>query len=176
MLKEKTPPDSAREEPQVDARWAASQRRIRALSVSVAVLLAVMAGFVWYAYPILQDREASAARVSGIQDDLRGQIEKAGRQTFILLAAAGKQTSDAVGAMMGRVENEIDRRVGGLKSKVASLESSRDSDQTRIAGLQQELNQVRGDVARQGEELREIRRKIDGKGADISRDLTGDGR
>lgn len=165
------------------------------LSAALIVLLAAVAGTVWYAYPIMNRYGASLTRLFGMepvisalsdqmkkvdssftdltarQEDLRQQVDKLGRDTHARLEAARKQTGDATSVMMDRIGAEIGGQVTALATRVSNLESSRDSEQTRIAGLQQDLNQVRTEMARQSEQLVATRRQIDGNSAATEQQL-----
>jgi septal ring factor EnvC (AmiA/AmiB activator) len=195
MLTDHTNPDSIREEHEAERRRESSRRHHHMLSAAVIILAAVIAGLVWYAYPVLKNHDSSLAKLTGIEpmvstlngemksaeskltdlstsrEDLRQQMDKLGRDMRRRLESAGKQTSDATAAMLNRVESEIDLQVNGLRTRVANLESSRDNEQQRIASLQQELGQVRGEVARQSEELAATRRQMDGNSAATDQQL-----
>ena len=195
MLTEHTSTDAVREEHEAERRRESSERHHHWLSAAMILLVAGIAGLVWYAYPILKNHDSSLAKLTGIEpvvsslngemksaeskladlsaghDDLRQQMDKLGRDMRARLESARKQTSDATAAMLNRVETEIDQQVSGLRTRVANLESSRDSEQQRIAGLQQELSQVRGEVARQSEELAATRRQMDGNSASTGQQI-----
>lgn len=197
MLTDHSNPDSIRENREVERRRKSFEGRHRFFSAAVIVLAAVIAGLAWYAYPILKNHDSSLAKLTGIEpmvsiligemksaksdlsdlsarhEDLRQQMDKLGRDMRTRLESARRQTSDATTAMLRHVESEIDLQVSGLRTRVGSLESSRDNEQLRVASLQQELNQVRGDLARQSEELAATRRQMDGNSATTDQRLAG---
>lgn len=195
MLKDETPSNTILEQLEAEQRWAASQRRHRVLTAAVIVLSAVIAGAAWYAYPLLRSQGVLTAKFSGMEplvntmgeelknadskladlsrnhDDLKSEMDKLGREMRARLDSAKKQTSDATAAMMSRVESEIESQTNALRTRLANLESSRASDQERIAGLQRELDRVRADVSRQSEELAAARSEMNGAKASTEQQL-----
>jgi chaperonin cofactor prefoldin len=195
MLTDRTNPDSIREEHEKERLREPSQRHHHVLSAAVIVLAAVIAGLAWYAYPILKNHDSSLARLTGIEpvigtlngqmksaeskladlssshDALGQQVGELGREMRARVESATRQASDASTVMLHSVENQIEVQVSGLRTRVANLESSQEKEQERIASLQQELSQVRGDVARQSEELATTRRQIDGNSAAMDQQL-----
>jgi predicted nucleic acid-binding Zn-ribbon protein len=196
MLTSHTNPDSVREEHEARRNWESSQRRHGLLTAAVIVLTAGITSLAWYACPILKNHDSSLAKLAGIEPvvgalngemksaesklsdlstshaDLRQQMDKLGRDMRAHLESARKQTSDATGAMLRRVESEIDLQVSGLRTRVASLESSRESDQLLIAGLQRELTQVQGQLSRQSEDLAATRRQMEGNSATTDQQIS----
>lgn len=195
MLTDRTNPESIREEHETERLRESSRRHHYVLSAAVIVLAALIAGLAWYAYPILKNHDSSLARLTGIEpmvgtlngqiknvesklaelpsshEDMRQQIDRLRSDMRTRVESARRQASDASAAMLQRVESEIGVQVNGLRTRLANLESSRDNDQMRIASLQQELSEVRGEVARQSEELAATRRQIDGKSAATDQQL-----
>ena len=184
IQKDEKAPSSMLEHLEQEERWASSRRWRRLTAAAVIALAAVMAVAAWYAYPVLRTQGLLNARFLGLQpvvdtmsthiknadarladlsknhDELKTQMDKLGREMRSRLEAAKKQTSDATAAIMSRVESEIDSRTNGLQARLANLESSRASDQERIAQMQQEMERVRADVAQQSEELAAARRDM----------------
>jgi predicted nucleic acid-binding Zn-ribbon protein len=183
------------EEREAERRWQSSQRRHRFLSAAVILLTAVIAGLTWYAYPLLTNQGASLARLSGIEplvnalgvelknsdskladlsknhEDLRQQMDKLGHELRARLVSAKQQTSDATAAMMRNIETELEAQTSKLRDQIASLESTRDTDRRRIGSVQQDLNQLRAEVARQAEELAATRRQMDGNRSSTDQQL-----
>jgi len=188
--------DSVREERAEERRWISAQRRYRLLRAAVIVLTAVIAGLVWYTYPLLKSQNSTLAKLPGIEslvgtlssdfrtadakltelftnnENLRQQVDKLGREVRSRLDSAKKQAGDATTAMAQRIEGETSAQVNGLRTRVDGLEASRANDQSRIASLQQELNQVRGELAHQSEELASTRRQMEGNSANTDQRLS----
>jgi predicted nucleic acid-binding Zn-ribbon protein len=193
--KDETSLSSIHEEREAERRWQSSQRRHRFLSAAVILLTAVIAGLTWYAYPLMTNQGASLARLSGIEplvnalgvelknsdskladlsknhEDLRQQMDKLGHELRARLVSAKQQTSDATAAMMRNIETELEAQTSKLRDQIASLESTRDTDRRRIGSVQQDLNQLRAEVARQAEELAATRRQMDGNRSSTDQQL-----
>jgi hypothetical protein len=169
-----------------DDRWESTRRRHGFFTVAMVLLAAGLAGLAWYAYPILQRHETSLARLAGIektvgsvqqdvrntdsrladwssrQEELRERVDKFTRETRARLESSGKQATAAATAMAHRIQAQVDEQLTGIRKEVANVKSAQESDQTRIASLQQELTQVRTEVGRQSEELAATRRQLNG--------------
>ena len=196
ILRDETPPNPILEQLDADQRWASAQRRHRLLTAAVIVLAAVIAGAAWYAYPMLKNQGVFTAKFSGIEplvnamgdelktanskladlsknrDDLQAEMDKLGTEMRSRFESARKQTTDATAAMMSRVENQIDSQTSELRTRLANLESSHASDQERMAGMQQEVDRMRADVARQSEELAAARREMDNSNTNMRQQFT----
>ncbi|HEV2202490.1 MAG TPA: hypothetical protein VGR73_21950 [Bryobacteraceae bacterium] len=179
-----TSPESGRELRDEDERWESTRRRHGFFAVAMVLLAAGIAGLAWYAYPILQRHDSSLARLPGIekvvgsvqqnlqntdariagwsteQQDLRQKVDKLVRETRARIESTGKQASEAAAAAVRRIEAEVDTKLAGIRTDVASLKAAQERDQTRIASLQQELNQVRAEVGSQSQELAATRGQL----------------
>jgi hypothetical protein len=194
-------PDSVREQIEMDERWEQVRHRHRFFGVVVILLALAIAGLAWFFYPMIQRHEATLAQFPGVQktvdgfgdqmkaadskldskladwstrqEQLRGRMDQATRDLRTRIEAARKQTSEASTALFERIQSEVANQVDGIKTRLASLETSRDSDRTQIAGLQQELGQVRSQLADQAKELATVRGQVDQNAAATDRQLAG---
>jgi hypothetical protein len=196
MLDENTNLDSVRDRHLAEERWQ-SARRWRFVSIALIVLLAAgVGGLAWYTHPILKQHASFIDRIPGIetamstvqqdfkgmdarvsawsnqQDELRQRVERISRDTRTRIDAASKQAGEAATAAASRIESEVRGEVDGLRTRVTNLESTDQRSETRIASLQQELNQMRGELARQSDELAATRRQVDGNGAAAEREFS----
>jgi len=190
MLNDSANSSSVHEQLDTERHWESSRRGHRFLGVTLVLVIAALAGLAWYGYPALQKHESAIAKLTGIQpamdaldnkikdtgsqlkslvgsqEDMRRQIDRMRGELRTRLETAGKQTSEATAGVVRRVEAELDARMNGLQERVASLESSRDTDRVQmaaqIASLKNELNQVRGEVTRQAEQIEAARRESEG--------------
>ncbi|HEY4365050.1 MAG TPA: hypothetical protein VGN17_29065 [Bryobacteraceae bacterium] len=98
-------------------------------------------------------RAETAAATARVTTELRARID-----------AAGKQAHDSAEQMMQEVRSEINEKMDGVTTRVATLESSRDGDQKQIADLEQELSQMRGQVGQQASDLADVHRQMQESG------------
>jgi hypothetical protein len=182
-------PDSVREQHLADTRWESTRRRHRFFATSIVILLLAVAGLAWITFPELQRHnlslaqlpvvqqsvlamgdqlrasDASVADWSARQEDLRGKVDKTTRDLRNRIEAARKQAGEATVAMFERVQSQLANQIDGVKTRLAKLESSSESDQARIASLQRELTQVRGEMAAQAgqfsQQLASVRSQVD---------------
>jgi hypothetical protein len=192
MLNEETDLDSVRER-----HFGERSKPGNLLSIVLFVLLAAaLGGLIWYEYPILERYKTSVARLPGIettigtvqndlknadsrvadwsgrQEELRKQVEKIGRETRARIDAASRQASDSAAETARRIQSGVEGQMTALRTRMTNLESSGERDQTRIASLQQELNQVRAEVAKQSDELAATRRDVESNGASTERQIS----
>jgi len=189
---------SIQEEYESELRWEQARRRHRLVTAALILLAAGLAGIAWYAYPVLQGRDALShapqsltsvekdvfslgeqakaadARISDWsrrQEDLRGQLNKTRGELAARIDAARKQASDASVALLDRVRSEVGTQLDNVKTQLARLERSRESDRQQIAELQQELMQVRSQVQQQGQQIASVSGKVDQNAASSQREL-----
>jgi hypothetical protein len=182
MNADRSDPDSIREEQ--------ARRKGHPFLTAALVLLAIgLAGFAWYAYPILgrhdallsqtqlqiptiqryvmsldDDAKAMDARIrdwSSRQEDLRSQLTKVRGDLMARVESAKKQASDSSIAMIERVRGEFGTQIDGVKTEMAREEASSAGDREQISRLQQELAQVRGQVNQQGQELASVQGRVE---------------
>ena len=156
-------PQSVQERHEDDDRWLRTRRRHRFLSGLCTILALMIAGAAWYAYPILKRHDSSLAQLvhtqqaldkidgslreqqwkvadwSNDQKQLQDQVTSAGREMRSRIEALRKETGQAGENLFHTVQAQIERQIEATKSRVAALESSRDSDQAQIAALQEQL-------------------------------------
>ena len=157
-----------------------------------AVLTAAVAALALYAYSIGHRPDSSPERITALEgnlgslnknvdsrlgtwnqerDQLRTQVEQTGHDLLRQLDVVKKQTGESFAVLSRKLQAEVDSQMSGLRAKVDGLETSRDTDRAQVASLKQELNQVRGELDKQGRELALTREKIDAGGANTERQL-----
>ncbi len=197
-------PNDVREQLEADRRWELVRRRHRLFGFLLVMLIVFAAGLgwlAWRAYPEIQRHETSIQRLPGVQaslaaldqrlsdsdsklanwwrsqEDLRVQLDRSSHDLRTRIDATGKKANDAAAAMFERVQQQLANQVDGIKTRLAKLESSRDSDQAQIAKLQQELGQVRSQLAEQARdqanELAAVRGQVDQNASTSEQQLTG---
>jgi len=185
-------PDSVREQHLADQRWEATRRRHRFFGFAMVILLLGLAALAWITLPLLQRHTTSLAQLpevqqsvqslgdqikqsdsnvadwSARQEDLRGQVgqvEKATKDLRARIESARKQAGEATLALFERVQTQLANQIDGVKTRLAKLETSSESDQTSIAALQKELTQVRSEMAAQSSQfsnqLASVRGQVD---------------
>jgi len=173
-------------------------------SLAWLMLILVIAGGAWYAFPILKQYKVEFAHLIGVQrvvdsmgdqvketnakvqawasdqQTLRDQFDKLRATTHSQLDAAVRRAEASSAQAYRRMESQIEERLQGVQTRLAHLESASDTEQTRIAKLQEELGQAqrdaaqaRSDVARQADELAAVRRQVEESGAARDRELAG---
>lgn len=159
------------------------------------VVVLAIAAVAWYEYPNLKRYEAQLTQITvvqkamdgigdqvkqtdaklqawaGDQQNLRDQIGKLRMTTRAQLDAAVKQVEESSVHAYRQVQAQIDERFQGVQNRLARLESSSDAEQTRVAALRSELDQVRQDSARQAADLAAIRQQVEQSGALHDREL-----
>jgi len=163
------------------------------------LLIAVLIGGAWYAYPMLKDHDRTLSQIpltltdvqkgiftlgeqakatdakvgdwSSRQEELRGQLNKARGELMARVDAARKQASETSAALFERMRSEVATQMDSVKTQLARLETSRESDRQQIAQLQRELTQVRGQVQQQGQELASVQGKVDQNATSSEREI-----
>ena len=167
-------------------------------------LILALAGAIWYSYPTLQQYKVAFTRLAGIQriadsvsdqmketnakvatwagdqQTLRDDFAKLRSATHAQLEGAAKKAQESSAAAYRHMEAQIEERLQGVQQRLAHLESASDTEQTRIAQLQQELGQAqhdaaqtRSEVAKQADELAAFRRQMEENGVARDRELAG---
>ncbi len=185
--------ESVRERHELDEVWESSRRWHRFFVAALLVLAIGVGTLAWYGYPALRRQQSSLARVAGIeksvaglnqdlqktgteltdwaqsQEDLRQQMGKFRKEVAGRLEAAGKRTTGAMTAMVRGLQTQGEVQTSALQRKISELESMHEADAQRIGGLQQELDRVEGDVARQSDSLSATRRQVEENSATAER-------
>ncbi len=186
------------EKREMDERWDAVGRRHKVFGFGGVILTLAVIGLgvlVWYAYPELKRHEATLKSlpsvqqlVDGMSDRLKDvnsklsewakdkqtlsdRLAKLGQHTETQLQAVRKQVEEASAETMRRVETQIQDKVQAVDARLERLESARNGDQTRVADLQRELDQVRGELAKTADQLSAVRHDMENHGASHERDL-----
>jgi len=199
MEKDYSNPDAIREEYQADMHWERTRRRHHFLTAFLILLTLALAGVAWYAYPILQRHDMTLSQIpatltdvqkdlfglgerakaedaklddwSSRQEDLRSQLNKARGELMARIDSAKKQASEASTALGERIRSEVGTQLDNVKTQLARLETSRESDRQQIASLQQELAQVRSQVNQQGQELASVQGRVDRNAASSEQEI-----
>src|SRR6478672_7320464 len=199
MERDYSTPDSIREEYEADLRWERTRRRHQVFTAALILLAAGLVGVAWYGYSILgrhdvtltqfpstvtdlqkgifslgEQAKATDAKVddwSTRQEELRGQLNKARGDLMARVDAVKKQAGEASAALFERVRSEVATQMDGVKTQLARLETSRETDRQQIAQLQQELTQVRGQVQQQGQELASVQGKVEQNATSTDREI-----
>jgi len=188
MEKDHSNLNAVRADYEADLRWERSRRHHRILTAFLVLLAAGVVAVAWYAYPMLgrhdlllsqipmtltdirkdvynldnqaKSTDAKVADWGTRQEELRGQLTKARTDLMARIDSAKKQASDASAALIQRARSDFATQVDGIKTQLAKLETSRESDREQIAQLQQELAQVRSQVSQQGQELASVQGRV----------------
>jgi peptidoglycan hydrolase CwlO-like protein len=199
MDKNYSSPDSIREEYEADVHWEKARRHHRFLTAILILLMAAIAGAVWYAYPVLKRHEVTLTQLpttltdvqkglfslgeqskaadaklddwNSRNEELRGRLNKVRGELMARIDSARKQAGDASTALMERMRSEIATQMDGVTTQLARLETSRESDRQQIARLQQELTDVRGQVRQQGQELASVQGRVEQNAASSDREI-----
>lgn len=183
----------------MEERWETMHRHHRILGVGWLLLVLALAGGGWYAYHALQRHEAALAQFPGVQkvvdaigdrvkqtdqklaswaedqQDLRDQTAQLAQKMERRVASVAKQAQASSAEMYRRVQAQIDDRLQRVDARLTRIESSTESQQTRIAELQRELEDVRSQAANQAAqqagELTAVRSKMEENGATQERQL-----
>jgi hypothetical protein len=177
MFDNPSQPKSILDKYAADENWHAKPRRRGYLGATCGVLALGLAGAAWYTFPILKRHDAMLAQSAGMKrsvetlggrldqqnaklsessgglEQLRQQIADLRREMRSRIAAAKKQAGDAAYEMVSGVKKEVSGEIAGIKTHVARLELSRDADQVQIADLQNEVIQLRKELAAETEQL-----------------------
>lgn len=192
-------PDSIREEHEADLRWERARRRHHFFAAALILLAAGLIVIAWYVYPIVKGHDAILSQmpasltsvqkdVFGLgeqakatdakledwrsrQDELRSQLNKTRGELMARIDSAKKQASDASTGLLERVRSEVGTQMDSVKTQLARLETSRQSDRDQIARLQQELTQVRGQVQQQGQDLASVQGRVEQNAASSQQDI-----
>jgi hypothetical protein len=147
------------------------QRGHRNLVVGLLLLAITLTGGGWYAYQALNRHEvaltnivvamsdqvkSTSEMVASWRDDkqsLRDQIAKLDQEMETRIATVTTQTLAFTSEMYRRIQAEIDDRMKRIDTRLAQIESSSETQQTRIEALQRELGEVRSQAPRQADDL-----------------------
>ena len=174
---------------EMEEHWDTVRRRHRFLGIVGLLLVLAMIGLVWYAYPELRRHDALFAQLSGVQpvvdklvdrakevdakiesaasnqQDLRNQVAGIGERMETRIQALRRQVQETSAVLLHRVQAEVDNRLKGVETQLARLETASDRDETHVAQLQQQLTEVRREMAKQAGELNAVRRDMEQNGA-----------
>jgi septal ring factor EnvC (AmiA/AmiB activator) len=178
MFDSPSKPKSILEKCAADENWRELSRRPGHAGLAACGILAVaVAAAAWYAFPALKRHDSLLAQSAGMKrsletlggrldqqtaklgessnslDDLRQQIADLRREMRSRVATARKQAGQSANDLVQSLEKELGGQIDGIKAKVARLELSRDADQVQIADLQNEVVQLRSELAAQNQQL-----------------------
>ena len=161
MERDYSTPDSIREEYESDLKWERARRRHRILTTALILLAAALVGGAWYAYPMLKNHDLTLSQIrmtltdvqksvfglgeqakatdakvddwSTRQEALRGQLNRARGELMARVDAVKKQAGEASVALFERMRSEVATQMDSVKTQLARLETSRESDRQQIA-------------------------------------------
>jgi hypothetical protein len=173
----------------MEEQWETLHRRHRILGVGLLLLALALAGGGWYAYQALQRHEVALTQIPGAQkvvdairdrvdqtdqklaawaDDhqsLRDQIARLGQKMETRAASVAKQAQVSSAEMYRRLEAQTDDRLQHVNTRLANIETSSETQQSRITELQRELADVRSQTTRQADDIAKVRNQMDESGA-----------
>jgi chaperonin cofactor prefoldin len=104
------------------------------------------------------------------RQSLRDQISKLDQKMETRIATVTNQTLAFTSEMYRRIQAEIDDRLKRIDTRLAQIESSSESQQTRIEELQRELGEVRSQAPRQADDLATVGSKAEESGVTQERE------
>lgn len=181
-----------------DENWHANPRRRGYLGAACGVLALGLAAAAWHTFPILKRHDAQLAQSaatkrsvdalggrldqekarqdakfaesSGSLEQLRRQVADLRREMRLRVATAKKQAGEAAYDMISGISKQVNGEIEGIKTHVARLEVSRDADQVQIADLQNEVIQLRKELATETQQLSD---RIAANGAGTEQKIAG---
>jgi hypothetical protein len=180
----------------VEERWETVHRHHRIQGVGLLLVALALGGGGWYGYRALQRHEGALAQFPGVQkvvdaigdqvkqtdqklaswaDDqqsLRDQMAKLGQKMETRVTSVAKAMQESSAEVYRRVQAQIDERLQRVDTRLTRIEASSESQQIRIAELQQEVGDVRSQAARQADELAAVRSKMEESAATHERQLS----
>ncbi len=107
-------------------------------------------------------------------DGLRSRMSMLESRVTANLQAARRQTREMIALQQQKIQAEIDSRTQGLQARITRIESGQESQQTRVARLEQELAEARQENARQLALLQQDRDRVDRTITDLDQRVEGD--
>lgn len=160
-----------------------SQRRsVRGLWMSVALLGVIFFAGIWMGFSQLRDQDSLLGQLPGVQTlvvgvDSRLQaaesaLEEMSSENGVLrrmqdqisgfesdlgsaLAIVSEEAQVLGADLARRIEAQMEQRVGDVETRMADVESSRSSDRTQLARLQEEVDDLRESTRMEMAQLRE---------------------
>jgi chaperonin cofactor prefoldin len=141
------------------------------------ILGVAVAGLCWYGYPFLLKQksllhefpalqqaftnlgermsrtEADLHRWYGEQEDLRDRLGKLQSGVDAKFKSARKEAQELAEQTHRRVSREMDRQEEGVNRRLARVESSQQSEQAKVTGLESQLGEMKREVDRQATRL-----------------------
>ena len=161
------------------------------LWIGVSILLLALAGgaMAWIAYPLLTEHQNAIGKLPEIErsveglgkqialtdarvaakteewtsshGDLRKQLARTLDEVRSRLAASGKQAQAAASAALAKAQAEFTSQMGEVKSRIAGVETSRETDRASLDALEKELSQTKNHLAAQTQQLNVLRGDLD---------------
>ncbi len=154
----------------------AYEKRIRMLFISVAALIILFAGIVWFGYPTLANGKKTIADVSSLQNisnalteqlnsfesnlkkmsadfpALSGRVDQLQASMKTNLQVARNQ-AQAVAVQAGkRLREDMDQSLHAIQSRLSGLESNQKESTERVLRLQEQVTGMQQEVARMREQ------------------------
>jgi hypothetical protein len=170
-----------------------SKAKIILGTTCVLVTLGVGAA-AWHVFPILNRHDSMLAQNAGVQrsvdalggridqqntklsewskaqEQVRGEIADLRKEMRSRIEGARKQAGKSAEELIRRAQAELNSQIDGIKEKVAGLETSREADRAQVAALQNELGELRKEMAAQTQQLSD---KLAENGAGTKKQLAG---
>ena len=160
--------------------------RSRVMRVPVDGFLLALAifGVAWYVYPRLRSQTEANTQIKSVQtavdglgdrmkaaeskfesqsneqQDLHNQVTNLGRRLSARIENARREVQQSSAEMFRQAQTRIDDQIRGVQARMTRLESSSSDANTQVAELRRELGQVRGEMAQQGDQLRDELRAV----------------
>ena len=155
-------------------------RRLRRRGwMAAVVLLAILAGLAAYSYPLWQQQAEKIAQLPAVQQSLTAMGQRmdaaeekltawTGEQNGLVkrmvslekqvsgnLQAARKQAEDLATQVRHTLRAEIVEQVGQIEARLSWLETSQDTDNIRMAKLEEKIGSVRQEMAQEIAQMRQ---------------------
>jgi chromosome segregation ATPase len=151
-------------------------RRTKILSIVLGLLIVILAGAVWFAYPAVRDQQQTAVQLLGLKDiagALGGQVESMQaklKQTAdgfpaltsrmdqlqssmkSTLQTAGTQAQAAATQVGQRIRQDFNQTFQAIQSRLAGLESNQHEASERVSQLQEQIAGLKQELASMREE------------------------
>lgn len=90
----------------------------------------------------LQDSKSRIEALANGQSEVNQKLARFTHEVESRTEAARRQVHQATGEIASRIQAQMDARLQGVQQRVARLEASRESDDTRVAELQRQLSET----------------------------------
>lgn len=154
----------------------AHARRTKILSIVLVVLVLILAGAFWFAYPTLRDQQKATLEMFGLQNvanalgermqsveaklekssaglpALSARMDQLGASMKSTLQTAGSQAQAAATQVGQKIRVDFTQSIQAIQSRVAGLESNQHESSERVSQLQEQLAGLKQELASVREE------------------------